>query len=211
MLEKRKKDCYIFGAGEHYDMPESVREGFVIAADAGFAFLASRGLTPDLAVGDFDSLGSPPECENVIRLPRVKDDTDMAAAVREGWKRGFRVFRVYGGVGGRADHTLANVQLAAGVARRGGRLFLNGRDDALTAIHDGEISFPASASGLISVFAHSDVCEGVCESGLLYSLSDARLNNCRPVGVSNEFIGKASRVSVKSGTLVLIFPKDALA
>lgn len=41
----------------------------------------------------------------------------MVAALREGWRRGFRIFRIYGSTGGRLDHPLANIQCIAALAR----------------------------------------------------------------------------------------------
>ena len=65
----------------------------VIAADGGLTYLEQHGLAPDLVVGDFDSLTEKPSSElKTVVLPKVKDDTDMVAALREGKNRGFRVF-----------------------------------------------------------------------------------------------------------------------
>ena len=87
--------CYIYGA-----MPsgstEKLEEGdLLIAADGGYAYL--QGQKPDLVVGDFDSLGYVPEGVQIIRHPVQKDDTEMLLAVREGLKRGYRKFVLYGG------------------------------------------------------------------------------------------------------------------
>ena len=71
----------------------------------------------DLAVGDFDSLGHVPKIEKTICHPVDKDDTDTALALAEGMKRGYRNFIIYGGLGGRLDHTVANLQNCAGGGR----------------------------------------------------------------------------------------------
>ena len=51
--------------------------------------------------------------------------------------------------------------------------------------------------------------EGVYLQGLKYSLTDATLTSTFPIGTSNEFIGEKSRISVKNGTLMIVFPKEA--
>lgn len=202
--------CYLFGAGEHFLSPPSPGPAdCVIAVDGGLQYLRQHQIAPTLVVGDFDSLPfHPPEGETVITLPREKDMTDMAAALQEGWRRGYRIFHLYGGTGGRLDHTLANLQCLADVAVRGGQGFLLGRDTVLTALHQGRITFPASAQGILSVFAHTDRATGIWERGLKYPLANATLSNTNPLGVSNEFIGQPSSVSVETGVLILCYPRQ---
>lgn len=202
--------CYILGAGERFDPPQMPDTGdFIIAADGGYAYAMALGLTPSLVVGDFDSLPEPPSSGvDTIVLPQEKDDTDMVAALWEGWQRGFRRFAIYGGTGGRLDHTLANIQCLADIACRGGRGFLFDQDTVITAIHDSGIAFPANAAGTVSVFSFTETATGVFETGLKYPLTDATLRNTYPIGVSNAFTGIPASISVGSGTLVIIYPKN---
>lgn len=199
--------CYIIAAGEHFALlPQLDAGNFLIAADGGFAYAQKQGIIPNLVVGDFDSLSEPPSGAVTVVLPQEKDDTDMVAALREGWSRGYRIFHIYGGTGGRLDHTLANIQCVADLAHRGGRGYLFDRDTVITAIKDSRIAFSAGAKGTVSVFCHSDTAAGVFEEGLKYRLDDATLHNTYPVGISNEFTGVPSRISVQSGTLIIIYP-----
>ena len=112
--------CYIFGAGDrtscHIELAE---EDLVIAADGGFDYLEEIGLRADCVLGDFDSVESynlPSDC---IRYPRKKDDTDMMLAARLGLDKGYTEFRIYGGLGGRLDHTLGNIQVLTYLSRQG--------------------------------------------------------------------------------------------
>ena len=81
-----KKICYIVGAMSLTPAlrPYPTAGDYVIAADRGFDSLIAYGVNPDLAVGDFDSLGHRPNHPNVIQLPAEKDDTDMVYAIRKG-------------------------------------------------------------------------------------------------------------------------------
>ena len=111
--------CYIVGAcppGALCLAPG--RPSLVIAADQGLRHLEAAGIAPDLIVGDFDSLGTVPQGANVIRHPVEKDDTDMMLAVKTGLERGCRTFVLYGGLGGRLDHTYANFQTLTCPSRR---------------------------------------------------------------------------------------------
>ena len=199
--------CYVVGAGEF--CPRGLTPGpgdLVIAADGGFAALEGLGLSPDLVVGDFDSLGHRPDHPHVVALPVEKDDTDMHSAIRLGWERGYRAFRLYGGTGGRIDHTLANIQSLAWLASQGGRGWLVGPDWTATVLSDGgALTLEAGRQGMVSVFCLGDRAEGVDIQGLKYGLTDGVLTADYPLGVSNSFLGGESRVSVRRGKLLVLW------
>ena len=203
------QDCYLIGAGSFYGLHARPGPGdLLIAADGGCAALKALGLTPDLVVGDFDSLGEAPDFPNVIKLKPEKDETDLAEAVEIGIERGCTEFRIYGGTGGkRTDHTIANLQLLAYLSCKKLHGFLYGENEIFTVITDTQISFPSSMSGYISVFAHSNTCEGVTIKGLKYELDNYTLTNNIALGVSNEFTGTESFIKVKNGTLIIVYPK----
>lgn len=201
--------CYIFGAGEYFSPPPSQikDKDFVIAADGGYLFLKEHNIPVNLVVGDFDSMSCPKEKNiEVITLPAEKDETDMGFAINEGIKRGYKVFYIYGGTGGRLDHTLANIQCICDIAKRGGRGYLFDKDTVITAIHNDTITLSAATHGTVSVICHGDTALGVNLKGLKYPLVDAVLRNTYPLGVSNEFIGTVAQISVEHGTLVIIYP-----
>jgi len=197
--------CYIIGAGEMAEqLPVPAKEDLVIACDGGFRYCQEAGLQVDMIVGDFDSLGFLPEHKCVIQLNPIKDETDTGWAIGEGIKRGYKEFVIYGGTGGRLSHTVANIQLLTNIAELGCMGTLVRRDARYQVIKDTELSFDEREEGYLSVFCLGDKAEGVYEEGLKYSLQNAVLTKENPVGVSNEFIGKPSRVSVKNGTLLII-------
>lgn len=198
--------CFIIGAGSFYGLPVPVRDtDTVIAADGGWRVCRELSLTLSLLVADFDSLDAVPEFDHILRLPVEKDDTDMIRAVKEGFARGETEFHLLGGMGGRrTDHTLANMQTLAYIARHGGRGWLYGSGERFTAICDGgEIMLPAKKSGILSVFCLGADAEGVTIQGAQYPLADAALTADFPLGVSNHFIGQAVRVAVRRGCLLI--------
>ena len=200
--------CYIVGAMSLTPdlRPYPVQGDYVIAADRGFDSLVAYGVRPDLAVGDFDSLGHRPNHPNVIQLPAEKDDTDMVYALRKGIDLGYRRFILLGGVGGRLEHTLGNLQLLDWLALHGAQGFLAGEKTAATCLRDGKsISFPPSMTGYLSVLCNSGTAEGVTLSGLKYPLEDYTLTGSFPLGVSNQFLGVEAAVSVEKGSLLLIW------
>ena len=201
------KICYIIGAGNGV-MPFEKKEGdLVIAADGGYRALCTLGVKPDLVLGDFDSLSEealPTGTTEIVRYPVRKDDTDTLLAVKTGFERGYTRFVIYGGTGGRLDHTLANLQTLSFIATNGGIGFLCGNDFTATALTNKSISFSEKAQGTISLFSATDKCE-ISLDGLLYSLNRATVTHDFPIGVSNEFVGEESKITAHSGTAIIIW------
>lgn len=206
-MTMQPRTCYVVGAMSLSLAlrPTPAPGDYVIAADRGYDSLMAYGVNPDLVVGDFDSLGSVPKHPNVIQLPAEKDDTDMVFALRRGLELGYRRFVLLGGVGGRLEHTLANLQLLDWLTVQGAQGFLAGEKTAATAIRNSAVTFPAGMSGYLSVFCSSGAARGVTLSGLKYPLSDYTMENSFPVGVSNEFLGEPATVRVKDGSLLLLW------
>ena len=203
--------CYIVGAGENYGLDFEKRpEDLLIAADGGYGAVQEAGLQADLIIGDFDSLGYRPGGEQTVCLPTEKDVTDTWAAIEEGKKRGYKRFWLYGCTGGRIDHTLANFQTVAHLSQEGMEGVLVDQNQIITALTDGTKHFDPEWQGFLSVFAHSDHCRGVTLEGLKYPLREAELTSDFPLGVSNEFLGVPSTVTVQSGTILLVYPRKNL-
>lgn len=204
----KDKICYVVGAGENDMLDFTVQNGdLVIAADGGLMYLQEKGINADLIIGDFDSLPQRPTQANAIALNSEKDDTDTLAAIREGIDRGYKTFYIYCGTGGRIEHTIANIQALAFLSQDKMRGYLFGRDYVITAITNSSISFDSRCDGYISVFSCSDKATGIYLKGLKYELENAVILNTFPVGVSNEFIGVKSLVTVEAGTLIVVFPR----
>ena len=206
-MQCENRICYVVGA---MSLSLSLRPcpalgDYVIAADRGYDSLMAYGVNPDLVVGDFDSLGEVPNHPNVIQLPAEKDDTDMVFALRQGLDLGYRRFVMLGGVGGRLEHTLGNLQLLDWLASQGAQGFLAGEKTVATAVRNGTLPFPAAMSGYLSVLCNSGTARGVTLRGLKYPLERYTMTGSFPLGVSNQFLGQPASVSVEDGCLLLLW------
>lgn len=201
------ENCVIFCAGGFSELLEPIGKGdYLLAADGGLKHLMSLDLQPDGILGDFDSLGYIPESAKVF--PVEKDDTDAMLAVRHGLKLGYERFLLYGSLDGpRLDHTIANLQTLQFLADHDALGYLIGIDTVATVVKNAQLEFPPEAEGIISVFCMGSDASGVCLSGLKYSLEDATLTAGFPLGVSNQFTGKAARICVKEGSLLILWSR----
>ena len=201
--------CYIIGAGECNSLDFIKEEkDVIICADGGLKYAEKYGYIPDCIVGDFDSYGSTPSSlKNVIVLPKEKDETDSFYAVKMGFELGFEEFRLYGMLGGRIDHTLANIQLMMYIVDNGGNAVLIGNDYDVYLIKNGMFMFNGPKGKYISVFSYSPKSEGVTIKGLKYEVNNISFTNNNPLGVSNEFIGEIATVEVREGVLLVAVEK----
>ena len=196
---------FIFGALPVSELTVKPQLGdTVIAADKGIETVQKFGLVPNKIIGDFDSLGFVPQSGAVLQLPVRKDDTDVGYALRYAIENGAKQIFIYGAMGGKIDHTLANLQLCAAAAKQGVRVYLLSETQCAAALCCGTLYFPVS-KGRISVFCHGEKASGVTLRGLSYELDNAELSADFPLGVSNEFIDAPAEITVANGTLLLIW------
>lgn len=199
--------CYIIGAWHGEEAVICPLPGdFVIAADGGYEALRSLGVEANLVVGDFDSLGYVPEGIPTERHPVMKDDTDTLLAIRLGLERGYRNFVLIGTIGGRLDHTIANLQALLFLVEHGGRGILYGDGTVVTAVHHETVHL--TGEGIISVFCFGSPAHGVTEAGLKYGLEKATVTSSFPIGVSNEFTDLPASITVEEGTLLVLWSAE---
>lgn len=179
----------------------------VIAVDGGFASLETIEVVPDLALGDFDSLGFVPSEVEVQAFPPEKDASDMELALEESVRRGASTVAVYGALGRRLDHTLANLQLLASFAERGLAVSAVGEEACVVfLVGPGDLSLDGAAGGIVSVFSLTDESRGVTEEGLKWELDAVTMTSRTSWGLSNELTGRPARIAVESGTLAVFCP-----
>lgn len=177
-------------------------DDYVICADAGYNLAIRENITPNIVIGDFDSMGCTPT-GNTISLPVRKDDTDTMYCVKYAIKKGYKDIIIVGGIGGRLDQTYANLQiLKYGLARNVNITITDGNN--IANMTDNTIILHKRSGYKFSVFSYSEVSKSVSISGAEYELENATLNNDFPLGVSNEFKDDTAVISVKSGELLII-------
>ena len=202
------KKCIIFCAAAFDKLAAPIeKEDYILAADGGLRHLKKLGLKPNGIIGDFDSLGYVPEGAEVF--PVEKDDTDAMLAAKKGLELGFKEFYFYGSLDGpRLDHTVANFQTLQYLADRGAAAYLIGNDYIVTVVKDGAITFPTGRTGTVSVFCMGADAEGVGIKGLYYELENGKLTAGFPLGVSNHFTEKEAVISVKQGSLLVLWDRE---
>ena len=203
----KKGICYIVGAGKGMLAFEKAEGDLVIGADGGYLHLRDMGISPDLLLGDFDSLpmdALPSETCEIVKYPIRKDDTDTALAFRYAYDRGYREFVLLGATGGRADHTFAAYQLLLHARRLGARITLVGEGEVSSCLYNEEQAFVGSRGKTLSVFAFGADAHGVDIRGASYEMHDGTLTADIALGVSNAFLDTPVRIAVRDGALLVM-------
>lgn len=185
-------------------------EELLICADGGWDIAVRHGLEPDVVIGDLDSVSAGiPDGVQVIPYDPVKDFTDLQLALDHALSSGAKHARIWGGIGGRLDQTVANLQLLERYSERFVSLILEDGANRAFILPKGAQPFllPPEKDWYFSVFSLSEECRGVTIRGARYELEGHTLTRDFPLGVSNEFTNEKAAVSYDSGTLLIVMSK----
>ncbi len=210
-----KKIVFIVTGGELGD-PTFLREQTaalkpeaVIGADRGARHLRAAGIVPTLIVGDMDSLDTESAKRykalgcRFIRHPREKDETDTELALREAFGMAPSEVWIWGAMGYRIDHTLANLSLLVQGAEQGiavklidewCEVFLVTRRTALVG----------ETGQTVSLFPFAGDVTGVTLTGFEYPLTKAVLAVGHPRGTSNRLAAGRGIIEIDRGCLVAV-------
>ena len=187
-----------------------VQDGdWIIGADGGAGQALAWGLVPHLVIGDMDSLLDEDQAVLEVRgcrfveHPGAKDETDLELALRYAAREGAQEIVVLGALGGRLDHTLANVLLLTlpildGVSVR----ITDGVGETLLLRGGRMVTLRGSAGDLVSLLPLGGDARGVTTSGLAWALSGDTLRFGFSRGVSNEMTSHEARIKLDEGLLL---------
>lgn len=181
----------------------------VIAADSGARHVAALGHTPDLLIGDMDSLDADllerfSAAGTACRIHRPeKDETDGELAVEAALEAGATEVLIFGVLGDRLDHFLGVLSLLKRLLDKGavGRMVTENQEIWLVQARE-TLSQPAGS--LISFLPFGDSAEGVTLQGFKYPLTDYSYLQGKPIGLSNVIEKTPATVTVGRGLLVAV-------
>lgn len=174
----------------------------VIAADAGYLAAKTFGVTPDVLLGDFDSLGEPKAEKGVeiLRVPAEKDFTDTQFAVQTAIERGATFFTIIGGLSGRLDHTLSNLAI---LEELDGKHLHGMITDGFNRVHfirnNSTLVARSEQFSYLSILAADPLLRGVTIEGCKYPLKNAKIKKTNQFAVSNEITGNCAFIAIRRG------------
>ena len=206
--------CLIVSGGnspkDELFLEEIEKANYLIAADKGAETFIKNNITPDLAVGDFDSINN--ECKkliknwNIIKFNPEKDLTDSEIAVLEAIKKDCNEIIMLGFTGTRIDHTIANLGLLKKALDKNIKAYILDDNNKIFILNKPTV-LKGNFGKLISFQAFSEV-RNFCIKNAKYELKNYDLNFGDPRTVSNEFLEKDIEVTFTDGEVLVIYPID---
>ena len=197
--------------------PEMLLPGdLLIAADGGGRLFLAAHRAPHYLIGDFDSL-APTELDALAALgaqalqhPVRKDETDLELAVNLALDHGMDDILIFAGLGGRWDHTLANLMMLALPRLGTARLRLLDGCQELTLLRPGQTHrIDGKIGDAVSLIPVGGDAKRVTTSGLEYPLLDSSLLFGRTLGVSNQMNAPEATVALYEGLLICVVIHNA--
>lgn len=183
----------------------------IIAADGGANHCRRLGITPDILIGDLDSIDPPllsayqKKGIAIHRHPQRKDATDLELAIDLAMAKGARTIWVIGALGGRWDMSLANIMLAASNKYKNQKIWLSGQDCCMQILHPG-IKHPVKGrpGQKISILPLKSDARAVTLTGFDYPLTEQTIPFGSSLGVSNSMTTRQATVQHAEGILLCV-------
>ncbi|MEG0181258.1 MAG: thiamine diphosphokinase [Peptostreptococcaceae bacterium] len=186
---------------------------YIICADGGAKHLYDLKIAPDYILGDLDSLE-----KSIIdyykkkgvkfkKFPQRKNETDTQLCVHLAKDLGVSQIHLIGALGGRIDHTIANINLMYYIKELGISSIIKNSDEEIYIIENEKISINGKKGSTISILPIKGNVNGVTLENLEYPLDNANINFGNPIGLSNIMKEDSFNVKVDKGSLIIIVNK----
>ncbi|SRR5690554_2086903 len=188
---------------------------FWIGVDKGNTTLFEQGITPNVALGDFDSIDEHHKKEVFARVnevktfPEKKDETDLEIAIKEAIELAPSKVLIFQATGGRKDHEWVNILLLRHFAENEIDAWIINQQNELSLKMPGQYTlekddfFP-----YISFLSISETVSGLTLNGFKYNLSNEKIELGSSLTVSNEWNEKKGTYLFESGILLVIKSRD---
>lgn len=182
----------------------------IICADSAYLKAKKENIIPHVVIGDFDH--EPQEepqgnFQKLLRFSSIKDDTDTMLCIKYALHHGADEIVIVGGIGGRLDHTFANLQTLAFIHSHGAQGKISDGDHEIF-LTSSCLTLQKGKYDYASVFAYDPFCKDISLKGFKYEGEHLELQSNFPLGVSNEITAEQAEIHVGEGRLLVILAKQ---
>ena len=211
-LSSTEPICILLGNGDYPDQKLCNQllqaANFIMCADGGANYAFRHDITPDLIIGDLDSIKDEALNYFIQKNTRIiktesQQENDVEKALHEAIRLSYKQIVLIGFMGKRDDHSIATLQIVKKFKRKATiRLF--SQTSEILALPAGDYGFQASSGNAISLFGFPRAYD-VTTNGLKWTLNHENLFEGSR-GVSNMALKDDIRISFTKGTLIVIKP-----
>ncbi len=184
-------------------------DDFIIAADGGTRHALALGLTPNVVIGDLDSISKEERRKintagvEVIKFPADKNETDLELAIDHAMSLHPDQILILAALGGRLDQTLANIALLSNPQLAAINIRIIDGVEEILFCRD-QVQVEGRSGDIVSLLPWQGAAEGVFTENLKWHLHYETLYPEKTRGISNEMTADTASVQIKSGLLLII-------
>ncbi len=193
--------------------PEKARtllrpDDFILCADGGTRHALALGLTPNVVIGDLDSVTEEERRKmkelgvETIQHPTDKSETDLELAINHALTLNPSQILILAALGGRMDQTLANIALLSDLRLSTFDIRLSDGVEEIFFCRD-QVQVEGRSGDIVSLIPWQGEVNGVFTENLRWHLHHETLYPEKTRGISNEMTADVATVSIKSGLLLI--------
>ena len=185
----------------------------LIGCDGGASHILSLGKTPDVVIGDFDSLSRGKQKMltekgvRFIRYPKDKIYTDSELGLMFAQEQGCGEIIITGIRGTHTDHLFANLALLAKKKYTSLDMKIIDGKETITLVRK-RIRIRGKTGDTVSLIAIRSGATGVVTKGLFYPLKNGALAAWSAQGLRNHLTSTRAEITLQKGALLLIHQKS---
>lgn len=189
-------------------------EDYIIGVDRGAYFLYSNDIEMDCAIGDFDSV-TKDEKERIAANTKEmiscdafdKNETDTEMAFNFALNKKPKEILLFGVLGTRFDHSIANIQLLYSGLEAGIDCKIVDENNEIQLVNS-QLVIHKNRFTNVSLLPLTFEVSGITLEGFTYPLSHATIRIGESIGISNIIKSEIGKITVQSGILQVIKSND---
>jgi thiamine pyrophosphokinase len=189
-------------------------DDFIICADGGTRHALALGVTPNLVIGDMDSIQADQWQElekagvSIELFPRDKNETDLELALDRAIELEPQQIIVVAALGGRLDQTIGNIALLTDIQLSTCDVRLADGTEEMFICRN-QVQVHGRSGDIVSLIPWGNPVRGVQTEGLRWALKSETLYPEKTRGISNELLGETADIKIASGTLLVIHTRKS--
>jgi len=184
-------------------------DDFILCADGGTRHALALGLTPNVVIGDLDSVTEEERRKikemgvEVMEFSMDKNETDLELAINHAITLNPSEILILAALGGRMDQTLANIALLSNSSLVTHHLRITDGVEEIFFCRD-QAKVEGRSGDIVSLIPWQGEVTGVLTENLRWHLHYETLYPDKTRGISNEMTADVATIKIQSGLILIV-------